>query len=72
MYPCHYSLFFLIKPTLFLLLIGVDTNDRETRKVEAWLEMAESREGEVGVTPPIFLEIPTIVFDDENANNFGG
>mmetsp|Transcript_35717 Transcript_35717/g.64326 ORF Transcript_35717/g.64326 Transcript_35717/m.64326 type:complete len:1216 (-) Transcript_35717:167-3814(-) len=51
---------------------GVDTNDRETRKVEAWLEMAESREGEVGVTPPIFLEIPTIVFDDENANNFGG
>ncbi|KAL7536704.1 hypothetical protein ACHAXR_011275 [Thalassiosira sp. AJA248-18] len=43
---------------------GVDINDRETRKVQAWLEMAESREEEVAVMPPSFLEIPTIVFDD--------
>jgi tetratricopeptide (TPR) repeat protein len=39
---------------------GVDVNDRETRKVNAWLEMAESRE-EGFEEPPTFLEIPTIV-----------
>jgi hypothetical protein len=44
---------------------GVDSNDRETRKIEAWLEMAESREGDVEATLPFFLEIPTIVFQDE-------
>jgi len=50
---------------------GVDANDRETRKVQAWLQMAESREEEVGAAPPAFLEIPTIVFHDEN-DHFGG
>ena len=47
---------------------GVDINDRETRKVQAWLEMAESREEEIASLPPSFLEIPTIVFDDANGN----
>jgi hypothetical protein len=46
-------------------IAGVDSNDRETRKIEAWLEMAESREGDVEATLPFFLEIPTIVFQDE-------
>lgn len=48
---------------------GVDTkNDRETRKVLTWLEVAESREEEevaVTMVPPAILEIPTIVFDNE-------
>ncbi len=35
----------------------MDSNDRETHKIEAWLEIAESREGDVEA----FLEIPTIV-----------
>jgi hypothetical protein len=39
-------------------IIGVDSNDRETRKIEAWLEMAEQKEGEA--TLPLVLEIPTI------------
>lgn len=54
------------------LLIGVDTNDREFRKVNAWLEMAESREEESGMMPPSFLEIPTFVIHDENGNSLGG
>lgn len=60
------------RPLSFLMLLctssyatGVDTNDRETRKVVAWLEVAESREEEISVAPPIFLEIPTIVFQEE-------
>jgi len=51
---------------------GVDENDRETRKVQAWLEMAESREDEICAAPPSFLEIPTIVFNDENGDSIGG
>lgn len=43
----------------------MDSNDRETRKIEAWLIMAESREGVVETTLPCFLEIPTIVFQDD-------
>jgi tetratricopeptide (TPR) repeat protein len=39
---------------------GVDVNDRETRKVKAWLEMAESRE-EGFEEPPTFLEIPIVI-----------
>lgn len=61
----------LIKSSsISLVFVGVDVNDRETRKVQAWLQMAESREEEAGVTPPSFLEIPTIVFNDavENSN----
>jgi len=41
-------------------IIGVDSNDRETRKIEAWLEMAEQKEGDVEATLPLVLEIPTI------------
>ena len=43
----------------------MDSNDRETHKIEAWLDMAESREGDVEATLPSFLTIPTIVFHDE-------
>jgi len=39
---------------------GVDVNDRETRKVKAWLEMAEPRDEDVE-EPPTFLEIPIII-----------
>lgn len=46
-------------------VIGVDSNNRETQKIEAWLEMSESREGDVEATLPFFLEIPTIIFQDE-------
>jgi hypothetical protein len=49
----------------------VDSNDRETRKIEAWLDMAESREVDLEATLPSYLEIPTIVFQDEIVQ-FGG
>ena len=39
----------------------MDSNDRETHKIVAWLDMAESRERDVEATLPSFLEIPTIV-----------
>ena len=49
-------------------ILGVAPNDRETRKVHAWLEMAEAHEDEEGGrTPPLCLEIPTIVFSDETS-----
>ncbi len=38
---------------------GVDANDRETKKIKAWLEMAESRED--FEEPPTFLEIPIVM-----------
>ena len=47
----------------------MSTNDRETRKIQAWLQMAESREEEDRAMPPSFLEIPTIVFHDENSDS---
>ena len=53
---CH---LFLSK--LLYRWIGVDSNDRETHKIVAWLDIAESREGDVEATLPSFLEIPTIV-----------
>ncbi len=49
----------------------MDSNDRETRKIEAWLEMAESREVDLEATLPSYLEIPTIVFHEESVK-FGG
>ena len=39
---------------------GVDANDRETNKIKAWLEMAESREEDFE-EPPTFLEIPIVI-----------
>jgi len=45
---------------------GVNQNDRETRKVQAWLHMAEAKEAESDSAPPPFLEIPTIIFHGEN------
>jgi hypothetical protein len=48
----------------------VDSNNREMRKIKAWLEMAKSREGDMEATLPCFLEIPTIVFQD-NIAKFG-
>ena len=56
-FPCH--------------LPGVDQNDREFRKVEAWFNMAEAKEKESDAAPPSFLEIPTIVFNGEDNDDFG-
>ncbi|KAL7508938.1 hypothetical protein ACHAXN_006007 [Cyclotella atomus] len=41
---------------------GVDPNDRETRKIQTWLAMAET--AEVESAPPTFLEIPTAIYND--------
>ncbi|KAL3804883.1 hypothetical protein HJC23_006655 [Cyclotella cryptica] len=43
---------------------GVDQDDRETRKIQTWLAMAEAMEAESASSPPAFLEIPTIVYND--------
>ncbi|KAL7522135.1 hypothetical protein ACHAWX_006823 [Stephanocyclus meneghinianus] len=43
---------------------GVDQDDRETRKIQTWLAMAEALEAESASAPPAFLEIPTIVYND--------
>ena len=43
--------------------VGAESNDRETRKVETWLQLAESREGEVSVGH-ILSEIRTIFVDE--------
>lgn len=51
---------------LLLTRLGVNQNDRETRKVQAWLHMAEAKEAESDSAPPPFLEIPTIIFHGEN------
>ena len=39
---------------------GVDVNDREIKKVKAWLDMSESREDGFE-EPPTFLEIPIVI-----------
>ncbi len=39
---------------------GADANDRETKKIKAWLDMAESREEDFE-EPPTILEIPFVI-----------
>ena len=39
---------------------GVDPDDRETRKIQTWLTMAEAAEANSEAAPPAFLEIPII------------
>ncbi len=49
-----------------LTIAGVNRNNRETRKVQAWLQMAEAKDAQSDSAPPLVLEIPTIIFHGEN------
>ncbi len=61
--------FFSHKKHALVLDVGAESSDRETHKVQAWLQLAESREGEVSIGR-IISEIPTIFVDE--TRKFGG